>query len=70
MKSLYMFRISRSSSYLKIKRLRDLPKALFSLDCDCFAKAGDRHREWVAKQSWNSRQRFVISSHVSPSGAK
>ena len=36
-----------------------------SLDCDCFATAGDRHREWVAKQSRNSRQWFVISSHVS-----
>ena len=45
-------------------------KAPISLDCDCFATAGDRHREWVAKQSRNSRQRFVMSSHVSPSGAK
>ena len=45
-------------------------KAPISLDCDCFATAGDRHREWVAKQSRNSRHWFVISSHVSPSGAK
>ena len=45
-------------------------KAPISLDCDCFATAGDRHREWLAKQSRNSCQWFVISSHVSPSGAK
>ena len=31
-------------------------KAPISLDCDCFATAGDRHREWIAKQSRNSRQ--------------
>ena len=31
-------------------------KAPISLDCDCFATAGDRHREWVAKQSRKSRQ--------------
>ena len=24
-------------------------KASISLDCDCFATAGDKHREWVAK---------------------
>ena len=46
------------------------PKAPISLVGDCFATAGDRHRERVAKQSRNSRQWFVISSHVSPSGAK
>ena len=33
-----------------------LYKTPISLDCDCFATARDRHREWVAKQSRNSRQ--------------
>ena len=31
-------------------------KAPISLDCDCFATAGDRHREWVANKSRISRQ--------------
>ena len=26
-----------------------MTKAPISLDCDCFATTGDRHREWLAK---------------------
>ena len=48
------FSRSRQFNYQNI--FCDLTKAPISLDCDCFATAGDRHREWVAKQSRNGRQ--------------
>ena len=34
-----------------VNKIEFIGKAPISLNCDCFATAGDRHREWVAKQS-------------------